>query len=118
MEKLQSHSPNLDVISENIIYLLSLDSRQSVSKLAKKLSINRKIVENRYNKLFNEGYIKYLTISNEKNRFCFTIFAKLSKIDSDLIERLKKIPGLLKLKETLGAYDISVLVDVNSQETI
>ena len=118
MEKLQPHSPNLDVISENIIYLLSLDSRQSVSKLAKKLNINRKVVENRYNKLFNKGYIKYLTISNEKNRFCFTIFAKLSKIDANLIDRIKNIPGLLKLKETLGAYDISVLVDVNSQETM
>ncbi len=43
MAKLQLFSPNLDVISENIIFLLSLDSRQSVSKLAKKLNINRKM---------------------------------------------------------------------------
>ncbi len=97
MAKLQLFSPNLDVISENIIFLLSLNSRQSVSKLAKKLNINRKIIENRYNKLFNENYIKYLTISNEKNRFCFTIFAKLSKIDVDLIERIKKLNYILKL---------------------
>lgn len=42
---MESFSPKLDNISENIIYLLSLDSRQTVSALANELKLQRKIVE-------------------------------------------------------------------------
>jgi DNA-binding Lrp family transcriptional regulator len=114
--KIETFSPKLDKISENIIYLLSIDSRQSISNLAKKLHMSRKIVENRYNRLFDIGYIKPLTISNEKSRICFTIYVKLSKIDNKILDKIKNISGLIKLKETLGAYDLSILIDVNSQK--
>jgi len=109
-------SPNLDKISENIIYLLSLDSRQSVSALANELNLNRKIVENRVNKLFNEGYIKPLAITNESNRLRFTVLVKLNKIDETTLHSIKKLKGLLKLKETLGLYDLSILFSVYAQK--
>jgi len=109
-------SPKLDKISENIIYLLSLDSRQSVSVLAHELSVNRKIVENRVNKLFDEGYIKPLAITNESNRLRFTVLVKLNKIDDITIHNIKKLKGLLKLKETLGLYDLSILFSVYAQK--
>ncbi len=117
MAKVNTFSPKIDKISENIIYLLSLDSRRTISEIAKELKVNRKIVENRYNNLFKKGYIKPLSISNEKNRFRFTILVKLSKFQPDLMEKIKKIKGLLKLKEPLGAYDLSMLFDVYSQKT-
>ncbi|MBI2668893.1 Lrp/AsnC family transcriptional regulator [Candidatus Woesearchaeota archaeon] len=108
-------SPKLDRISENIIYLLSVDSRQSVSTLANELKVNRKIVENRVNKLFNEDYIKHLAVTNESNRLRFTVLVKLNKVDETTIHNVKKLKGLLKLKETLGLYDLSILFSVYSQ---
>ena len=111
-----TYSPKLDTISENIIYLLSLDSRQSVSALANELKVNRKIVENRVNKLFDEGYIKHLAVTNESNRIRFTVLVKLNKVDEATIHNIKKLKGLLKLKETLGLYDLSILFSVYAQK--
>lgn len=109
-------SPKLDVISENIIYLLSIDSRQTVSDLAKTLTLNRKIVENRVKKIFHNGYVKHLTISNEKKRIRFTMLIKLKEIDNQMSEKLKQLPSLIKLKQTFGIYDLSALFDVYSTD--
>lgn len=111
---MKTFSPKLDVISENIVYLLSLDSRQTVSSIAQKLGLNRKIVENRFKKLFDEGFVKYLTVSNEKNRTRFTMLVKLKEMNEETIEKLKKFENLIKLKETLGTYDVSILFDAYS----
>ncbi len=111
---MKTFSPKIDAISENIIYLLSLDSRQTVSSLAQKLGVNRKIVENRFKKLFSKGFVNYLTVSNEKNRTRFTMLLKLKEMNEETIGKLKKFGNLIKLKETLGAYDISILFDAYS----
>jgi len=112
---METFSQKIDKISENIIYLLSIDSKISISDLAKKMNINRRIVENRYNHLFKEHYIKYLTVSNEKTKVRFTIYIKLSKIYPELIKKIREIPQLIKLKEMLGSYDLSLLVEMDSQ---
>ena len=113
---MNSFSPKLDVKSENVIYLLSLDSRQSVSSLAEKLKVNRKIVENRVKKLFNKGFVRHLLVSNEHNRVRFTLLIKLKEVNDDTIQKLKKFDNLIKLKETLGPYDISALFSTDSIE--
>ncbi|MBI4152374.1 Lrp/AsnC family transcriptional regulator [Candidatus Woesearchaeota archaeon] len=113
---MNTFSQKLDIESENIIYLLSLDSRQSVSTLAKELNLNRKIVENRVQNLFEIGFIKPLLVINEKSRFRSTILVKLNKIDNSVLEKVKKISGFMKLKETLGLYDLSFLFDAPSAE--
>ncbi|MBI2151485.1 Lrp/AsnC family transcriptional regulator [Candidatus Woesearchaeota archaeon] len=113
---MKSFSPKLDKISENIIYLFSLDSRQTVSALAEELKLNRKIVEHRVNKLFRERCVKPITITNEAGRICFTMFIKLRIIDETTLDKIKKLSGLLKLKETLGLYDLSILFSVYDQK--
>ncbi len=113
---METFSLKLDKISENIIYHLSVDSRQTVSALASELNLNRKIVEHRVNKLFREGYIKPLAVTNEINRIRFTVLVKLRTIDESVLERVRRLSGLLKLKETLGIYDLSVLFSVYSQK--
>jgi DNA-binding Lrp family transcriptional regulator len=115
-KKSQSFSHKLDLISENIIFLLSLNSKETISNLAKKLNINRKIVETRYNHLFDNNLIKYITVSNEKSKLRYTIYIKLNKIHPALIERVRKIGSLIKLKETLGAYDLSLMIEADSQK--
>lgn len=111
---METFSLKLDKISENIIYLLSLDSRQSTSALAHELKLNRKMVENRVHKLFQQGFIKPLAVTNESNRIRFTVLVKLSRVDEAALSRVRKLPGLLKLKETLGLYDLSALFSVYS----
>lgn len=111
---MRTFSPKLDFLSENIVYLLSLDSRQTVSSLAETLGVNRKIVENRVKKLFGNGFVKHLTVTNEKNRTRFTLLVKLKEVNEETIEKLKKFENLIKLKETLGAYDLSILFDAYS----
>jgi len=108
-------SPKIDQISENIIYLLSLDSKRTTSEISKELGVGRKIAETRINNLYKKSLIKPLLISNEPKRIRFTLLIKLSRLDEDLIQKLKAVEGLLKLKETLGAYDLSILFDVYSR---
>ena len=109
MAKYENFSPLLDKTSEDIIYLLSLDSRQSISDLARTLHISRRIVEQRYNKIFAKKYVKPLLIANFANTLKVTVFLKLVPFDTKILEELKKIKSLVKAKETLGQYDLSLL---------
>jgi len=88
-------SPKIDEISENIIYLLSLDSRTTITDLAKLLKENRRIVENRVNKLYKQQYIKPLLIYNYKDCIKVTILVKLSSFDKKVIEDIVKLSHVL-----------------------
>jgi len=107
---MKSFSPNIDLISENIIYLHSLNSRLTTSELAKKLKVNRKIVENRTQKLYKKGFIKPLLIYNYSGLIKATILIKLSAFDEKIIDAIMQLKKLAKLKETLGKYDLSLLI--------
>lgn len=113
---METFSPKLDKTSENLIYLLSINSRQTISSLAKELALPRKIIENRTKNLYQKGFIKPLLVTNEASRIRFTVLVKLSRIDNQIIGKIKNLSGLLKLKETLGQYDLSILFDVYSRE--
>lgn len=103
-----------DEKSENILYLLSLDSRQSVSDIARTLRLKRWQVESRVNKLLDNGFMKYLTVNNAPPGLRVTILAEVRVLNEELLETLRTVPTLLKLKETLGMYSISILCDVSS----
>lgn len=118
MLKMKTFSPNLDIISENIIYLLSINSRLSITELSKLLKLQRKIVEHRYKKLFSEGYIKPLLIYNYAELTKATILIKLSKFDEIIINNIAKLGTLVKVKETLGNYDISLLIMAENRNDI
>lgn len=107
---MNTFSPKIDIISENIIYLLSLDSRITVSELAKILSKERRVVENRLSKLYANKLIKPLLIYNYKDLVKATILIKITKFDQEVITSIEKIRDLIKLKETLGLYDLSLLI--------
>jgi len=115
---METNSPLSCPISRNLIYLLSIDARQSISQLSRILNENRKIVENRVKKLYEKGYVKPLLIVNEKEMLSVTILLKLNKIDSTIIQKIKQIKNLLKLKEILGNYDLSILCEVRSQQDV
>lgn len=114
----ETFSPKLDEISENIIYLLSLDSRISISGIARILHINRKIIENRINQLYNKGFIKPLLIYNYSGLIKTTVLIKLTGFDGQIIEKIKGIDPIIKFKETLGLYDLSLLLVTESQKEL
>jgi len=107
---MQHFSPKLDKISENIIYLLSINSKNPISELSKRLKVNRKIIENRTKRLYKQGFIKPLLIYNYTGLIKATILLKLSTFDDKVIEAIMQLKKLVKLKETLGKYDLSLLV--------
>lgn len=115
---MKNYSPKLDIISENIIYLLSLNSRISISDLSNVLGINRRIVENRYKKLFQIGFIKPLLIFNYPSITKLTILLKLAKFDSVVLKDITQISKFVKVKETLGNYDLSLLCIVENKNQI
>jgi len=115
---METFSPKLDKISENIIYLLSLDSKTSISNIARILCKPRKIIENRVKKIFDKGYVKPLLIFNHDNMVRATLFLKLSHFDAKVVEAIRKTSPLIKLKETLGMYDLSILVIANGEEEL
>lgn len=109
-------SPKLDGISENIIYLLSLDSRLSITDLAGILKVNRKIVENRAKRLYRSEFIKPLLVVNTKTLLKATILIKLSQFDEEMLLSIKRSNAFVKVKETLGEYDLSLLTMTNNKK--
>ncbi len=109
--------PPIDEISKNIIYILSLDSKTPSEKIAIDLETSRRIVDNRIKKLYSDKIIKPLLIFND-DTFKLTILLKLSSFDKDLINSVKKISPLIKLKECLGAYDLSILLACEKEEEL
>ncbi len=95
--------------------MLSLDCRQSVSSIARTLRMNRWQAESRIKRLLDNGFVKYMAVNNAPPRIQITILAEVRVLDSELLEKLRALPTLLKLKETLGMYSISILCDVASQ---
>ncbi len=109
---------NIDIISKNIIFLLSLDSRISVSELAKKLKITRKMAETRMNNLYKNRIINPLLIYNYRGLVKSTILIKLLKFNKKVINSLLKVDNLVKLKETLGQYDLALLFITENREEL
>lgn len=110
MAKIKSFSPNIDALSENIIFLLSLNSRTSVTKLSKTLRAPRRVVEHRVKKLYKQGFMKPLLIFHYPALTKATILIKLSTFDTHVIRSLIELERFVKVKETLGEYDLSLLV--------
>jgi len=118
MQNINPFSPKLDIISENIIFLLSIDSKVSINDLARKLAVSRKRVENRQNKLYSSGLIKPLLIYNHKDVIKATILIKLSSFDNKVISSITELNKFIKVKETLGAYDLSLLIIVSKEKQL
>lgn len=111
----ETFSPKLDKIEENIIYLLSLDSKIPVKEVAKALGVGRKVAENRVAKLYETGAIKPLLIYNYYGLYKTTVLLRLSIFDEGTLSTVREISPIIKIKETLGMYDLSLLVITNNK---
>jgi|SRR3989344_4440572 len=107
---------DLDDISKNIIYCLSLDSRMPVSNIAKLVKDSRRIVEGRIKRLYKQKIIHPTIKINYHN--ATGVFVRLIKFDPKIAEYLKSIPWVVEVKETLGYYDLFFIVLTKNLEKL
>jgi DNA-binding Lrp family transcriptional regulator len=107
-------SNKLDELSENILYVLSLDSRISLSELASKLGVTRKLVEHRVNYLYENKIISPILIINSKNYKKACVFFRLYDFRQDIFNLVSKMSNLYNVKEALGYYDL--VFDIESKK--
>lgn len=88
---------------------MGLDARITVTELSTMLKEKRRIVENRLNKLYEQGYMKPLLICNTQDSTKATILLKLSSFDQTVLKALIELKKFGKVKETQGEYDLSLL---------
>ena len=98
---------------KKIIYQLSLDSRQSTSKIAKKVGLSPQLVEYKIKRLEKLGVIKgyYTCIDISKIGYSiFKIYLKLQNLDEkkekEMIEDLKNNPNITWVATCDGIWDI------------
>jgi Lrp/AsnC family transcriptional regulator for asnA, asnC and gidA len=85
-----SSRKELDQLDKNILYHLDIDSRQSVSKIAKKVGSNRNTVDSRIKRLKDSGIISCFSTAVSFSRLGFQgveVFLQLHDVDRDVEKR-------------------------------
>ena len=111
-------SPKIDELSENIIYLLSLNSKQSIKKIANKLKTTPKKIESRINKMKKEGKIFPLLVHRYPYQSNATVLIKLSHFDKEILRKIKEIGKLVRIVETIGEYDLRLLIKERTKKDV
>ncbi len=116
MAEKKTFSPFLDELSENIIYLLSLDCRRPLTEIAATLGMTPRRVENRVEKLFASGFVRPVVVNNAPPALYVTLLVELRAMKQPLVERIGKLPALTVFRDTTGMYDFSILCHPPSRE--
>ncbi|MGV8151592.1 MAG: Lrp/AsnC family transcriptional regulator [Candidatus Nanoarchaeia archaeon] len=111
----------LDLIDKKILYYLELDSRQTISKLAKELKISRSVALYRINRLKEKGIIKsYIAEINSPKigYILFRIYLNFSNASKsqqeEFISDFTKRKNLFGITRVLGKWDISLSLIVEN----
>jgi Lrp/AsnC family transcriptional regulator for asnA, asnC and gidA len=111
----------LDLKDRKILYHLRIDSRQSFSKIGKRVGLHKDVVAYRVKKMVDEGIIKsFFTSINEHKlgttmlRFYLTFQYVSPKLKKEIIEFfIKNIPSTV-IHTTEGKYDLIIMVNVKN----
>lgn len=100
-----------DSIDKELIAMLRIDARASISKLAKMLHVSRGTVQNRLDRLISSGAILGFTVRAHDELETDVIKAVMlievvGKSTTQVINKLRGIPQLHKLHTTNGAWDL------------
>jgi len=100
-----------DSTDKELIAILRVDARASISKLAKLLHISRGTVQNRLDRLTNSGAILGFTIRAHNELETDIIKAimmieVIGKSTTQVINKLRGIPQIEKVHTTNGAWDL------------
>ncbi|GMM83069.1 Lrp/AsnC family transcriptional regulator [Pseudoalteromonas sp. MTN2-4] len=100
-----------DAIDKELVSILKSDARAPVAKLAKILGVSRGTVQNRLERLVSSGAILGFTIRAHEQIETDAIKAVMmievvGKSTTQVIQKLRGIPQLLKMHTTNGAWDL------------
>ena len=100
-----------DSLDSALIAELRKDGRASISQLASQLNVSRATVQNRLDRLTQSGAILGFTIRVHEELEQDTVRAIMmievaGRSTSQVIQRLRGIPELIKLHTTHGAWDL------------
>ncbi|MCC4273682.1 Lrp/AsnC family transcriptional regulator [Marinomonas communis] len=100
-----------DSLDSALIAELRKDGRASISQLASQLNVSRATVQNRLDRLTQSGAILGFTIRVHEELEQDTVRAIMmievaGRSTSQVIQRLRGIPELIKLHTTNGAWDL------------
>jgi len=107
----------IDLKDKKIIYQLSLDARQSLSTIARKVNLSPQSVEYKINRLEKLGVLNgyYTCIDISKIGYSiFKIYIKLQNLDHDkekeMIEDLQKNPHITWVASCDGMWDLYLVI--------
>lgn len=108
---------------EKLLALLQRDARASISDLARALSLSRATVQNRLQKLQDNGVIKSYTVELSDAYLADLVSAHVSiKVKQKLTARtnteLRQMPQISALYAISGEYDLIAIVQAQSTEQL
>jgi len=111
-----SHYDNLD---QELIALLRKDGRAPLSKLAQILGVSRGTVQNRINRLCDQGSILGFTVRVQEHLEVDAVRAIMTievagRSTTQIISKLRGLPDVHKLHTTNGAWDLVAEIQTSS----
>lgn len=103
----------LDNIDRKLLELLKQDARMSYVELGAKVGLSEAAVRRRIKKLQEEGVIKKFTVEIEvgQGASALTLVSVMPSMPtSEVSAKIKNLPGVQKVYEITGQYDIAVLI--------
>ncbi len=116
----------LDSKDESILRSLLEDGRRSAVEISRELDVPRATVQERLNRLVNDGVIKkfaavpdYSKLGLKVTAYVFVTFTSEERVPQrTLAEHISKIPGVFEVSVISGEWDILLKVRASSVEEI
>jgi DNA-binding Lrp family transcriptional regulator len=107
----------VDALDQRLIALLRADGRAPVSQLAAALHVSRGTVQNRLDRLIQDGVILGFTVRRDIDEHLIRALMTIQlagKTTTAVIARLRGIPELRALHTTNGAWDVIAEIGVDT----
>jgi len=114
---------DMDELNEEILNLLSLNSRMPYREMAKKLKVSEGTIYNRIRKLEESGIIERYTIKPNHEKLGFELTAlfgiriKGGKLE-ELEERVSRTPNVFAVYDITGDYDAMVVAKFRNRQEL
>jgi DNA-binding Lrp family transcriptional regulator len=102
---------SMDDLDRSLIAALRHDGRAPLSKLAAILGVSRGTVQNRLDRLINEGLITGFTVRTKempdaRKVRAVTMIEVSGRHTGNVVRQLRQIPEIMQLHTTNGAWDL------------
>lgn len=110
---------NLDIRDHQLLSALRKDGRASITALAASLNMSRVTIQNRLDRLVETGVIERFTVDvsdavmNDRVRAVILIELQ-GAMSRRVISRLRKLPQIVNLHSTNGAWDLVGQIEADS----